>query len=329
MISFPMPDLPHRVRRAAAWLCFITAMLLCSAVSSDAVASEPSLNELALRLVNESRAERGLEPLRHDIALEAAAQRHAEDMLAAGYFSHTSPDGTTVLDRFRSAGGSDSLMVAENIGNCSRCWPPISAKQIEALHDGWIKSVEHRRNILSADFTRFGFGFAIDRVGGLYAVQTFAGPGAPPAGSGRQTRKILSDAEAAELAVGELNRTRQQLGLPPAQLNASLTRAAHLTLADARTGGGLSLRNLSSEAALERAVGSGDAQWRSISTVAGECGGCGVEPTNSDVEHFMGQWLASREYRDHLLAPGPLAVGFAIAADGDGRKVALALAGSP
>ena len=329
MISFQMPDLPRRVRPGAALLCLITVMLLAAAVSSGAAASDARLHEQALRLVNESRTEHGLEPLQRDAVLDTAAERHAEDMLAQGYFSHTSPAGTTLLDRFRSAGGSDSLMVAENIGSCGRCSPPVTAMQIEELHEGWMESTGHRRNILSEDFTRFGFGFAIDRVGGLYAVQTFAGPGSPPAGSGRQLRKTISDAEAAELAVDELNRTRQRLGLSPAEPNASLTRVAHQTLADARAGGGLTLQNVRSEAALERAVASGDAQWRSVSTVAGECGGCGAVPANSDVEHFMGQWLANPQYRDHLLAPGPVAVGFALAADGEGRKVALALAASP
>lgn len=329
MISFPMPHLSPRARPGAARLCLITLMLLAVAVSSGAAASDARLHEQALRLVNESRAEHGLEPLRRDLVLDAAAQRHAEDMLALGYFSHTSPAGTTLLDRFRAAGGSDSLMVAENIGSCGRCSPPATAIQIEELHEGWMASTGHRRNILSDDFTRFGFGLAIDRVRGLYAVQTFAGPGSPPAGSGRQVRKSLTDAEAAELAVDELNRTRQRLGLPPAEASASLTRVARQTLADARAGGGLALQNVRSEAALERAVAAGDARWRSVSILAGKCGGCGAAPTNSDVEHFMGQWLANPQYRDHLLAPGPVAVGFALAADGEGRKVALALAASP
>lgn len=330
MIAFPVRRSSHRSRLfAPIRLCIGASALLAAVISLPALAADSDLRERALRLVNESRGEHGKGSLRRHAELETAAQRHAEDMLERGYFAHTSPDGTTVLDRFRAAGGSDSLMVAENIGSCGTCSPPATAMQIEDLHAGWMKSTGHRRNILSEDFTRFGFGFAIDRIGGLYAVQTFAGPGSPRAGSGREVRKTVSEAEAAELAVDELNRARQRQGLEAAELSASLTHAANQALADSRSAGGLALRNVRGEAALDRAASSGDGRWRSISTVAGECGGCGAAPTNTDIEHFIGQWLSNPQYSDHLLAPGMLSLGFALAADGEGRKVALALIASP
>ena len=47
-----------------------------------------ALRNEALAMVNESRKEEDLRPLTLDKALTEAAQRHAEDMLKNGYFSH-------------------------------------------------------------------------------------------------------------------------------------------------------------------------------------------------------------------------------------------------
>src|SRR3712207_4226401 len=51
-------------------------------------ASLDELRSLALDLVNRARADHGLNPLKLDHALDAAAQRHAEDMLHRTYFAH-------------------------------------------------------------------------------------------------------------------------------------------------------------------------------------------------------------------------------------------------
>lgn len=309
-------------------LSLLTLVMLVFFIPHDTVAADADLRQRALELVNESRAEQGLAPLETDRALQAAAQRHAEDMLGKGYFSHTSPEGTSVLDRFRAAGGSDSLMVAENIGRCGHCGRPVTEMQIEDMHGGWMESPGHRQNILREGLSRFGFGFAVDKVGGLYAVQTFAGPGTPGAGSGDQVQKVVSDREAAQLALDRLNRTRREQGLDPATLSDPLTRAVRQALSDAKASGGLTLRNVGGSAVLDLVPTRELGDIRSLSTVAGECGGCGEVVTNGDVESFLGQWLGNPQYREHLLQPGPLSLGFAAAADGTGRKVAIALVGS-
>jgi uncharacterized protein YkwD len=55
-------------------------------------------------LVNEERAARGLGAVEHASALELSARRHANDMVARGYFAHVSPTGGTVDKRARRAG---------------------------------------------------------------------------------------------------------------------------------------------------------------------------------------------------------------------------------
>ena len=53
-------------------------------------------------------------PCAPNARLDQAAQRHAEDMLARGYFAHESPEGKTVRERARDA-GYDWRAIGENI----------------------------------------------------------------------------------------------------------------------------------------------------------------------------------------------------------------------
>lgn len=72
----------------------------------------------ALELLHQDRRERTLPPLQLDAILNEAAQKHAEDMLRRGYYSHRSLEGETGMDRYRAAGGGTSQVVAENIARC-------------------------------------------------------------------------------------------------------------------------------------------------------------------------------------------------------------------
>ena len=56
------------------------------------------------RLVNAERARNGLPAYEWNAELALAAQRHAVDMDANMYFSHTSQDGRSFSDRAREAG---------------------------------------------------------------------------------------------------------------------------------------------------------------------------------------------------------------------------------
>src|SRR5215207_4732478 len=88
---------------------------------SDYFAREPtdlrdpgSVREEMLTRVSAVRKKAGLKPLRLNSELEKAAQRHAEEMLARGYFAHESPSGTTVRERARKA-GYDWNAIGENL----------------------------------------------------------------------------------------------------------------------------------------------------------------------------------------------------------------------
>jgi uncharacterized protein YkwD len=133
-----------------------------------------SLRQMALDLANQDRARRGLSTLRADALLSKAAQRHAEDMLRRGYFSHYSPEGRTPTDRFLAVGGRNGA--GENLFMLRDSSLPrtgVGLNRLALFERGWMGSPGHRRNLLDRRYGRFGFGLAVsgDR---LYAVQLFS-----------------------------------------------------------------------------------------------------------------------------------------------------------
>ncbi|WP_372424982.1 CAP domain-containing protein [Salinarimonas chemoclinalis] len=290
--------------------------LVLPATAQDVATGDlPALRAEALAEVNASREEAGLAPLEPGDTLDAIAQGHAEDMLARDYFAHASPEGETVGDRFRAAGGATSEIVAENLGVCEGCPVPPGEDRVEAMHRGWMESPGHRANILREGLTRFGFGIAADPASRrTLAVQTFAGPGGPGEAAG-DPLDPQSGVDAAGETIGAL---REAAGVPPLQADAALTAAASDLLPD----GGASLEPpaLDLGAALRGEAGARFAQVRAL---VATCSGCGAEPTRDDVERFVEQWSENR--RDILVDADLDRYGFALGADGRGAKTAILL----
>ncbi|MFL6194409.1 MAG: CAP domain-containing protein [Thermoanaerobaculia bacterium] len=114
-----------------------------------------------LARVNAERARAGVAPLRSNEKLDLAAQRHAQDMLARGYFAHASPEGKTVRERARAA-GYEWRMIGENIAE--------GQFSVDEVMDTWMHSPGHRRNILDPGFKELGAGMAMGRSNGTYRV---------------------------------------------------------------------------------------------------------------------------------------------------------------
>jgi uncharacterized protein YkwD len=117
-------------------------------------------------LTNRERSAAGLPVLAADPRLTAAAQAHSADMVARDFYSHTDPDGGRPWDRAAAAGAARRT-VGENIA----CGQRSPADVVE----GWMNSPGHRANILKADFTHIGIGFAGGGRAGTYWTQLFGG----------------------------------------------------------------------------------------------------------------------------------------------------------
>jgi uncharacterized protein YkwD len=125
-----------------------------------------------LTRINAERRRAGSQPLVLDPSLDLAAQRHAEDMLSRSYFAHRGPDGRTVRDRARAAGFEWSA-VGENIAE--------GQQSVKEAVEAWMRSAEHRENILDRRYTETGVGLTLGRdpKTGEYRilwVQTFGLP---------------------------------------------------------------------------------------------------------------------------------------------------------
>ena len=76
-------------------------------------------------------------------SLAQAALGHSEDMAARNYFSHTSADGRSMVDRIDATGYAWSAL-GENIA--------AGYPSINAVVDGWIASDGHCANLMNPAF---------------------------------------------------------------------------------------------------------------------------------------------------------------------------------
>lgn len=144
--------------------------------NANQLRSLPESREFALQLVNRDRTLNNVQPLVEDPLLSKAAQLHAEDMLKRQYFDHASPEGKRPRDRFLSVGGSPFVGVGENIVRSEQKILGLSYSQLEGFQRGWMYSNGHRANLLTPEYTKFGYGIAVGPLGQTYAVQKFAIP---------------------------------------------------------------------------------------------------------------------------------------------------------
>ncbi|MDZ5697548.1 CAP domain-containing protein [Chelativorans sp. M5D2P16] len=308
--------------RALPLMLTLCATLSAAPQPTEAVELE-ELRDRALSLVNEAREEHALDPLERSGLLDEAAQNHAEDMLERNYYAHVSPEGETVQDRYRDQGGSRWKLVAENIATCTGCPTPPTLDRVERFQEGWMNSPEHRENVLAEGLENFGFGIAGDS-GTIYAVQTFAGPGEPPGLPPDEEPAALDPAEQTREAVQAANRAREREGLDHVEPSDALSEVARQLLPEGGTDESLvdqpdNLFDLLPEG--ERA------DWSSLRVLAAACGGCGTLPTAADIRHFIERWSSDPQDGGTILQRGVTDMGFAMLANGEGRKIAVSVLG--
>ncbi|HEX2527144.1 MAG TPA: CAP domain-containing protein [Geminicoccus sp.] len=297
-------------------------MLVVGGVHLGQAEDLPSLREQALAAVNADRKTHGLGSLSLSANLNEAAQHHADDMLERNYFEHASPEGEMVDDRYAAAGGPAWHLVAENLAQCSGCAGPVDQSRIQELETGWMNSPGHRANILRQGLNQFGFGLAT-KDDKLYAVQTFAGPGRPIGLQPNEQPEAVTPDEADHLALERINAVRSGQGVPPLQASDALTQVALSLLPDDPSG---DFTFVPDDMAKALPADQQEA-WAAFSASTAGCGGCGAVPMDVDIRYFTNQWLENPENGGALLSPSMTHLGFAMAANGDGRKLAMAVLG--
>ncbi|ABD54152.1 Allergen V5/Tpx-1 related protein [Jannaschia sp. CCS1] len=152
---------PMKIRIASGLIALAVALTACtpttgaSGVSGGAgdvqrlsFGQSVDLASVGARLAT-LRARQGLsQPLSHSAALQAAAQAHADDMARTGNFSHRGANGSNLASRVRAAGYS-ACYANENIA--------FGQANTAQVFQDWMASSGHRRNILAARATQFGY----------------------------------------------------------------------------------------------------------------------------------------------------------------------------
>ncbi|MFC6872658.1 CAP domain-containing protein [Halobellus marinus] len=126
--------------------------------------------------VNEVRSDRGLRELDYDADLAAIARSHSSDMVDRVFFSHTTPEGRDIGDRYRAheyhVDYPRRNRWGENIAQ--RSFPlsridrrpeedrsRILVETAQAIVDQWLNSPEHRKNLLDENWKREGIGASV------------------------------------------------------------------------------------------------------------------------------------------------------------------------
>jgi uncharacterized protein YkwD len=152
------------------------------AVAAQACANTdllPTADNLALIraavlcLHNQTRAEQGLPLLKENAKLDKAALGHSDDMVAEGYFDHTTPGGFTFVDRILSAHyvkRSDGWTLGENLA-----WGTGDLSTPDGVMTSWMNSPGHKANILKRAYREVGIGIHLgvptdDTVGATYTL---------------------------------------------------------------------------------------------------------------------------------------------------------------
>jgi uncharacterized protein YkwD len=127
------------------------------AVSAGSTCGLPDFQAAALARINQYRATGAscrtagtfgpAQPLRWNAQLLQAASGHSRDMATRNYFSHTSLDGRTMVQRINATGYLWSAL-GENIA--------AGQTSVNGVVDAWMKSDGHCRNIMNPNLRDVG-----------------------------------------------------------------------------------------------------------------------------------------------------------------------------
>jgi uncharacterized protein YkwD len=139
----------------------ILAMLSCA--SGLAQQKTSNVERELLNDINRERSANGLPSLRLDERLTDAARKHARRMAEQGTVSHQLSGEPTLPSRAKAAGAHFSWL-SENVDQ---------GPSATAIHQSFMKSPQHRANILDGDMDSAGIGVA-ERNGQMFAVEDFS-----------------------------------------------------------------------------------------------------------------------------------------------------------
>ncbi|MCU0520288.1 MAG: CAP domain-containing protein [Anaerolineae bacterium] len=161
----------ERTARWAGWAALAVAIALVMPVPS-AAQGDPRGQLFAL--LNQLRLREGFAPLGNSTLLNAAAQRHADDLVTIGQATHTGSDGSTYQQRIREARYSawdDGLVVGEVL------WTGLGGAEDAVT---WFRSNPEWAALTDPRYREAGIGYVDDSGVRYFVVTLGARPGVLP-----------------------------------------------------------------------------------------------------------------------------------------------------
>jgi len=174
---------PHLIRKSGivAVLLLVVVLQAFYIFSSGGFVLGDKVNISTAQLLqstNKERTKNGLAPLKVDNRLTLAATKKAQDMLANGYWAHTSPQGVSPWEWIKDAHYNYSY-AGENLAK--------NFSSASGVVDAWMHSEDHRDNIMNTQYRDIGFGVVKGQLEGQPTTIVVAMYGAP-----RTTANLVS-----------------------------------------------------------------------------------------------------------------------------------------
>jgi uncharacterized YkwD family protein len=118
-----------------------------------------------LILVNNERANVGIQPLIINSVLNKLAAIKSQDMVERAYFNHHSPTYGSSFDMMKTH-GINYICAGENLA---------IDKYANNAHSAWMSSEAHKKNILNPNFTEIGIGIYAKGNNSYAYTQLFIG----------------------------------------------------------------------------------------------------------------------------------------------------------
>jgi uncharacterized protein YkwD len=131
-----------------------------------------AIGDATLCLVNRQRARHHLKPLKAQRTLSAVARRFAGLLVAGRFFDHSTPSGTTMVDRIKRSTYLSSPLTSWSLGENIAYGTGVLATP-KAIVKAWMNSPGHRANILEPRFREIGLGVAMGSPDGSAGGATY------------------------------------------------------------------------------------------------------------------------------------------------------------
>jgi uncharacterized protein YkwD len=124
-----------------------------SSLSLKPVAELNDYENAVACLINDYRTSSGLNAIAYEPTLTYVAKFRSQDLMDRNYWSHYTPEGTTVFNLFK-ANGVNYKIGGENLGQAT----PAGIGSPEAFMNAWKNSSSHNANMLRNGYNYIGVG---------------------------------------------------------------------------------------------------------------------------------------------------------------------------